>query len=67
MGRYQFVDDSFLEMHTSVHRIATHINGTSVGPARDNYGKEREREREIDKERERELIVLLWLLFPLSS
>ena len=48
MGRYQFVDDAFLEMHASVHRIATHITGTSVGPARENDGKERERETERD-------------------
>ena len=45
MGRYQSVDDSFVEMPTYVHRIATKRQFSSVGPAWEDDGRERERER----------------------
>ena len=46
MGRYQSVDDSFVEMLTCVHCIATKRQFSSVGPAWEDDGRERERERE---------------------
>ena len=45
MGRYQSVDDSFVEMLTCVHCIATKRQFSSVGPAWEDDGRERERER----------------------
>ena len=50
MDYNQFVDDAFLEMHASVHRIATHRKGTRL--ARVNDGKYTERERERERERD---------------